>query len=79
MPALLNKEMEFEGLFVAAGFGPLEAIKIATSNGARYLGRLEELGPDCVSRVAGRGDGPSPSRLAQATIIPSSLAPRVSA
>ena len=31
-------------LLVEAGFTPVEAIKIATSNGARYLGRLDTLG-----------------------------------
>ena len=31
-------------LLVEAGFSPLEAIHIATSNGAAYLGRLESIG-----------------------------------
>jgi len=75
-PALFEKEMAFERLFVKAGglliagpdptgyggvlpgfgdqreiellveagFTPVEAIRIATSNGAKYLGRLESLG-----------------------------------
>lgn len=31
-------------LLVEAGFSPVEAIQIATSNGARYLGRLDAIG-----------------------------------
>jgi hypothetical protein len=31
-------------LLVEAGFTPVEAIKIATYNGAQYLGRLEQIG-----------------------------------
>ena len=31
-------------LLVQAGFTPLEAIKIASYNGAQYLGRLEQIG-----------------------------------
>lgn len=36
-----QREME---LLVEAGFSPLEAIKIATYNGAKYLGRENEIG-----------------------------------
>lgn len=36
-----QRELE---LLVEAGFSPVEAIKIATSNGAKYLGKLEALG-----------------------------------
>jgi imidazolonepropionase-like amidohydrolase len=39
-------------LLVEAGFSPLEAIKIATSNGARYLGRLDELGTVAAGKLA---------------------------
>jgi hypothetical protein len=31
-------------LLVEAGFTPVEAIRIATANGARYLGRLDRIG-----------------------------------
>ncbi len=36
-----HRELE---LLVEAGFTPVEAICIATSNGARYLGQLERIG-----------------------------------
>jgi len=39
-------------LLVEAGFSPLEAIKIATSNGAKYLGRLQETGTIAVGKRA---------------------------
>jgi len=39
-------------LLVEAGFSPVEAIKIATSNGARYLGRLDELGTVATGKLA---------------------------
>jgi imidazolonepropionase-like amidohydrolase len=31
-------------LLVEAGFSPVEAIRIATANGARYLGQLDRIG-----------------------------------
>ena len=36
-----QRELE---LLVEAGFSPLEAIRIGTANGARYLGRLDKIG-----------------------------------
>jgi hypothetical protein len=36
-----HREVE---LLVEAGFSPVEAIQIATANGARYLGRLDRIG-----------------------------------
>jgi imidazolonepropionase-like amidohydrolase len=36
-----QRELE---LLVEAGFSPVEAIHIATANGARYLGRLDRIG-----------------------------------
>ena len=36
-----QRELE---LLVEAGFAPVEAIRIATSNGARYLGRIDRIG-----------------------------------
>ncbi len=39
-------------LLVEAGFTPIEAIKIATYNGARYLGRLDRIGSLAVGKQA---------------------------
>ncbi len=39
-------------LLVEAGFSPVEAIKIATSNGARYLGRSDVLGSIAPGKLA---------------------------
>ncbi len=39
-------------LLVEAGFTPLEAIKIATSNGARYLGESERVGTISAGKLA---------------------------
>jgi hypothetical protein len=36
-----HREVE---LLVEAGFSPVEAIQVATANGARYLGRLDRIG-----------------------------------
>jgi hypothetical protein len=36
-----HREVE---LLVEAGFTPVEAIQVATANGARYLGRLDRIG-----------------------------------
>jgi imidazolonepropionase-like amidohydrolase len=39
-------------LLVEAGFTPIEAISIATSNGARYLGQLDRIGTIAVGKQA---------------------------
>jgi enamidase len=39
-------------LLVEAGFTPLEAIQIATSNGARYLGELDRIGTIAPGKLA---------------------------
>jgi len=39
-------------LLVEAGFSPLEAIQIATQNGAQYLGRLDQIGTLEVGKMA---------------------------
>jgi enamidase len=39
-------------LLVDAGFSPLEAIKIATLNGATYLGRADRIGSIAVGKQA---------------------------
>jgi hypothetical protein len=39
-------------LLVEAGFSPLEAIQIATSNGARYMGKQESIGSLAVGKNA---------------------------
>jgi len=39
-------------LLVEAGFTPLEAIKIATWNGATYLGRQDQIGSIAVGKNA---------------------------
>jgi hypothetical protein len=44
-----HREIE---LLVEAGFTPLEAIHIGTSNGARYLGRLDHIGTIAVGKIA---------------------------
>lgn len=44
-----QREME---LLVKAGFSPVEAIKIATLNGATYLGRQKEIGSISVGKNA---------------------------
>jgi imidazolonepropionase-like amidohydrolase len=44
-----QRELE---LLVEAGFSPVEAIKIATSNGAQYLGRLDAIGTLAAGKLA---------------------------
>lgn len=44
-----QRELE---LLVEAGFTPLEAIQIATSNGARYLGELDRIGTIAPGKLA---------------------------
>jgi imidazolonepropionase-like amidohydrolase len=39
-------------LLVEAGFTPLEAIKIASYNGAKYLGRENEIGSVAIGKAA---------------------------
>jgi imidazolonepropionase-like amidohydrolase len=39
-------------LLVEAGFTPVEAIQVATSNGARFLGELEQIGTLAVGKAA---------------------------
>jgi len=39
-------------LLVEAGFTPLEAIKIATYNGAQFLGQLDRIGTIAVGKAA---------------------------
>ena len=39
-------------LLVEAGFTPLEAIHIATANGAQYLGQMERIGTIAVGKQA---------------------------
>jgi len=39
-------------LLVEAGFTPLEAIHIATSNGAEFLGQLDKLGTLSIGKAA---------------------------
>jgi imidazolonepropionase-like amidohydrolase len=39
-------------LLVEGGFAPLEAIRIATSNGARYLGELDRIGTVAIGKQA---------------------------
>jgi imidazolonepropionase-like amidohydrolase len=39
-------------LLVQAGFTPVQAIQVATSNGAQYLGELEQIGTLAVGKVA---------------------------
>jgi hypothetical protein len=44
-----QRELE---LLVEAGFSPIEAIKIATFNGAQYLGRLDAIGSLAAGKLA---------------------------
>jgi imidazolonepropionase-like amidohydrolase len=76
-------------LLVEAGFTPLEAIRVATSNGAEFLGELEKIGTLAPGKAADivvlQGDSSanikdiekvrSSSKTASATIPRSSSVP----